>query len=222
MLAACADAYPRDKLRRDACQLGCNKMMDTQAEAPSLHGWLVYSGASERSMVVFQPPETEDNDWVLLDPVSRPRHDYVAIVNADSFKLTETHVQTLPIDPANRRLDYRGQVRGPTRSQFCPNSWMWTIPIFLLIALVWIQYGTTIRNVLILEEDEEVVIAADDGLDAEHHPLNGSEQKSRSDFTVTFGPSSSFYATGHAPEILILDPPPKYDDQCFRVAGAGN
>lgn len=76
-------------------------MYEIQAKAPYIHGWLVYMGASDRSMILMQPDldlPAEDN-WILLDAVFRPR-DYDDAMG-DPYKLTETRVQTMPIYPVS-------------------------------------------------------------------------------------------------------------------------
>lgn len=76
-------------------------MYEIQAKAPYIHGWLVYMGASDGSMILMQPDldlPAEDN-WILLDAIFRPR-DYDDSMS-DPYKLTETRVQTMPIYPVS-------------------------------------------------------------------------------------------------------------------------
>lgn len=91
-------------------------------------------------MVLMQPDfelESED-DWILLDSVFHS-HDYEA--NSDTYKLTETRVQTMPIYPMRKNI----------RMEFCVPAWMWMVPILLVLTLIWLQYGHSIRSIFIYD-----------------------------------------------------------------------
>lgn len=100
-------------------------------------------------MVLMQPDfelESED-DWILLDSVFHP-HDYEA--NGDTYKLTETRVQTMPIYPMRKNI----------RMEFCVPAWMWMVPILLVLTLIWLQYGHSIRSIFIYDGDFFFIIYA--------------------------------------------------------------
>ncbi|GAB0086416.1 uncharacterized protein DMENIID0001_092820 [Sergentomyia squamirostris] len=183
---SCTEAY-YEKVKREACNVGCSKMFELQSKSPYLHGWLLYMGASsERNggMMFLQPDldiPPSDDDWIVFDSF-RPR-DYD---NIHPYKLTETRIQTMPIYPVRKHIS----------TQFCIPTWMWMIPIMLVFAIVWIQYGNTIRNVFIYEDVEE------EDEDAEEDNSGGSNKKIEEDFIVAL--DSYFYPTPAIP------PPPKY------------
>lgn len=164
----CRDAYPADGMRRDACALGCRRMYEVQARAPIIPitgdtNWVVYMGSSDENLVVVQPPElleNSDSGWVLLNSIFRPSHDYESASASASvgYKLTETHVQTMPISAAeSSSFKHRfGQFRRQSQSPFCIPAWLWLVPVLLLVALVYIQYnGSNLRSVLVFEEESE-------------------------------------------------------------------
>lgn len=225
-IPVCKDAYPADGLRRDACRLGCSRMFEIQSKAPVAPGWVVYMGASDRSMVVMQPPDLlensaqGDNDWVLLDSIFRPSHDYNEIPSGDPYKLTETHIQTMPIYTDRQR--FGGYRR--SQSQFCIPAWMWLIPIMLLMALVYIQYGTTIKNVLVLDDDsddeleQEIIIERRKGSEGGNESCRVS-MKNKDTFLVALDPF--FYSSDKGDEKLLLDLPPKYEERYEKPTTSG-
>uniref|UniRef100_A0A6B2EEH7 Putative secreted protein n=1 Tax=Phlebotomus kandelakii TaxID=1109342 RepID=A0A6B2EEH7_9DIPT len=186
--SSCTEAYI-DKVKREACQTGCSKMFELQSKSPYIHGWLVYMGASSErdhsgGMMFLQPDldiPPSDDDWLLFDSAFRPR-DYDGL---HPYKLTETRIQTMPIYPVRKHIS----------TQFCIPTWMWMIPIMLVFAIVWIQYGNTIRNVFIYEDVEE-----EDDDTEEDSP--GATKKLEEDFIVAL--DSYFYPSPAIP------PPPKY------------
>lgn len=204
-------------------------MFEVQSKAPvALGGWIVYMGASDRSMVVMQPPELlensaqGDNEWVLLDSIFRPSHDYNEIPSASgdtTYKLTETKIQTMPIYTSSDRERF-GNYRRRTHSQFCIPAWMWLIPVTLLMALVYIQYGTTIRNVLVIEDEsddeleQEIIIERRKSSDGGNESCRVSLKQGHKDTFVALAPFFLPDKDGRFPEEkLLLDLPPKYEEQ---------
>lgn len=184
---SCEEAY-EEISRRETCHLGCSRMYEIQSKAPYFHGWLVYMGASDRSMVLMQPDFdiVSEDDWILLDAFVHPR-EYENI--GDTYKLTETRIQTMPIYPMRKNLTM----------EFCIPTWMWMVPIFLVLGLVWIHYGNTIRNIFIYEECQD-----DDATNVLTTVIQAKDSNHKNgDFIVAL--ESYFYPT---PAI----PPPKYTD----------
>lgn len=213
-LPVCKDAYPSDGLRRDACELGSKKMFEIQSKAPvASGGLLVYMGAGDRSMIVIQPPDNmldsssgaQDNDWVLLNSFRSPSHDYEL---SSTYKLTETHVQTMPISEHGHRF---GEYRR-LHTAFCIPAWLWLIPVMLLMALVYIQYGTTLKSVMVEESEDEL---------EQEILLEQQEQgkEEEDDFQVQLqlkADKDTFLISFHPLEFIeakLQDLPPKYDDQ---------
>lgn len=203
--------------------MGCGRMFEIQSKAPVAPGWVVYMGASDRSMVVMQPPDLlensaqGDNDWVLLDSIFRPAHDYNEIASGDNtYKLTETHIQTMPI--RQRFGNYRR-----SHSPFCIPAWLWLIPVFLLLALVYIQYGTTIRNVLVLEDESDDELEQEIIIERRKSSDGGSSEscrdglKHKDTFLVALDPFFFPDKVGRGGEFpeekLLLDLPPKYEER---------
>uniref|UniRef100_A0A1B0CKJ1 Transmembrane protein 59 n=1 Tax=Lutzomyia longipalpis TaxID=7200 RepID=A0A1B0CKJ1_LUTLO len=188
--SSCTDAY-YEKVKREACQVGCGKMFELQSKSPYIHGWLVYMGAStdrdHSGGVMYMQPDLytppSDDDWIVFDTAFRPQ-DYDSL---HPYKLTQTHIQTMPIYPVRKHIS----------TQFCIPTWMWMIPIMLVFAIVWIQYGNAIRNVFIYEDVEE----DDDDTEEE----GSTTKKIEEDFIVAL--DSYFYPTPSIP------PPPKYSEK---------
>lgn len=147
-------------------------MFQVQSKAPVIPNggetsWVVYMGAgtggNDQNLLVLQPPElleNSDSGWVLLNSIFRPSHDYDLSASSSSssgYKLTETHVQTMPISGSESSSRHRfGEFRRPFRSPFCIPAWLWLIPVMLVVALVYIQHnGTGLKSVLVLEEESD-------------------------------------------------------------------
>lgn len=204
-LSVCKDAYPSDGLRRDACELGSRKMFELQSKAPvASGGLLVYMGAGDRSMIVIQPPDmlesggAQDNDWVLLNSFRPPSHDYEL---ASTYKLTETHVQTMPISEHGHRFGEYRRLHTP----FCIPAWLWLIPVMLLMALVYIQYGTTLKNVMVEESEDEL----------EQESLEQGKNSDGEEVVLQFKDKDAFLVSFQPLKFIeekLQDLPPKYDE----------
>lgn len=180
-------------------------MCDIQSQAPvTAGGLLVYMGAGDRNMVVMQhsdllenAAQAGDNDWVLLNSIFGPSssrdRDYEL---PSTYKLTETHVQTMPIPISAER--HRVAEYHRIHSPFCIPAWVWIIPVMLLMSLVYIQYGSTLKNVLIFESDES---------DDEHEIAVGTRNISddKDSYVIAFQPLEFL-------EAKLQDLPPKYDE----------
>lgn len=187
-------------------------MFDLQSKAPLADGLLVYMGAGDRSMVVVQPPELlesgADNEWVLLNSFrpSQQSHDYNEL--SPTYKFTR-HVQTMPIPEHGRRFgDYRR-----LHTPFCIPAWLWMIPVMLLMALVYIQYGTSLKTALVEDsEDEleqEILVQHDKGPNGE----DVLTLKDKDTFLISFQPLDFL-------EAKLQDLPPKYDEDVHGSTSA--
>lgn len=211
-------------MRRDACDLGCQSMYGIQKKAPVISpgetSFVVYMGAGEQSMVVLpeqleNAAQTDDSGWVLLNSIFRPSHDYSDLSSSSSsYKLTETHVQTMPISGGAATGSDRhrfGEYRRTSHSPFCIPAWLWLIPVMLLVALVYIQYnGNNLRSVLVFEEDsddeQELIVERRKEESSFHVTL-----KDKDTFLIAFEPTVEEFV-----EAKLQDLPPKYD---AHVAG---
>lgn len=201
-------------------------MYDIQRKAPVLSAgdsssFVVYMGAGEQTMVVVpelmeNTAQSGDSGWVLLNSIFRPSHDYSEVSSASSssssYKLTETHVQTMPISGGAGEKHRFGDFRRTAHSPFCIPAWLWLIPVMLLLALVYIQYnGTSLRNVLVFEEEsseeDEIIVVPRKDDNGFHVTL-----KDKDTFLIEFQPSVEEFL-----EAKLQDLPPKYDDH--RLAG---
>lgn len=163
--------------------------MTLQAKAPYINGWLVYMGATDRNMVLLQPdfdlPSKEN--WVLLDSMLRSNdYDYDPNIENIEKYLYESSEQTTKEKVPLQRLTIN----------YCIPTWMWMIPLMLLLSFIWMHYSNFIYGVFIRESLEH-----DFNINA-----NGSDDKKRTndeDFVV----GSDFY---FYPSPAV--PPPKYND----------
>lgn len=216
LFLACSEAYDGDKTRKENCFRGCNQMMTLQAKAPFVNGWLVYMGATDRNMVLLQPdfdiPTKED--WVLLDSIFRANdYDYDGqYTNYDKIL----------------KADSRGQIDSVTRYSnrerftinYCIPTWMWMLPLLMLVAFIWIHYSNYIYSAFIQEGlQQEFGITDPNQLNAtvplsSHATVNTSNgnKKSLRPNNNEFLVGSDFYFYP-APAV----PPPKYDDVAEAV-----
>lgn len=104
--------------------------MILQSKAPYLNGWLVYMGASERNMVLLHPdfdmPSKED--WVLLDSVMQSGDYDYDDGNFDKILAEDRRRMSIFTVPERFTIDY------------CITTWIWLVPIFLLLGVIWIHY----------------------------------------------------------------------------------
>lgn len=115
-----------------------------QAKAPLINGWLVYMGATDRNLVLLQPdfdiPLKED--WVRLDSMFRSDYDYGN--DYSSYEKITTQIETVPryMERDNFTINY---------DRFCVPVWMWLLPIFLLVAFLYIHYSNYIYSIFLNE-----------------------------------------------------------------------
>lgn len=182
------DAYPTNRTKKEDCFGGCNKMMALQSKAPYINGWLVYMGAAERNMVLLQPDFDipSKDDWVLLDSMFRANdYDYEGS-SYEKMLADNRQVQSVPLYPGRQHFTIN----------YCIPTWMWMVPLMLLVAFIWIHYSNYIYNVFIREGLEQDFIA------------NRDKKFPEEDFVV--GTDFYFYPT---PAI----PPPKYNEAAEAI-----
>lgn len=195
----CREAYSADKEKKEECFTGCNDMMTLQAKAPYINGWLVYMGATDRNMVLLQPdfdlPSKED--WVLLDSMLRS-NDYEYDPSIENI---EKYFYDSPEPNGRDKLSHAFNEHPRVSINYCIPTWMWMIPVMLLLCFIWMHYSNFIYGVFIRESLEH-----DFSAEAPDNVASGSAAKKRvneEDFLV--GTDFYFYPS---PAI----PPPKYND----------
>lgn len=196
--SACSEAYDADKIKKEHCFRGCNEMMTLQAKAPLINGWLVYMGATDRNMVLLQPdfdiPSKED--WVLLDSMFRNDYDYDS--QYGSYDKITTQIETVP----------RYMEREHFTINYCIPVWMWMLPLFLLVAFLYIHYSNYIYGMFLSESLQQEFGLLNSG-QANGVPINITDAEEKKclrpheEFTV--GTDFYFYPS---PAV----PPPKYND----------
>lgn len=191
-------------------------MHGIQSKAPILGpgdaSFIVYMGAGEQNMVVvpdlMENSAQNDNGWLLLSSIFRPANDFNDDPSA-TYKLTETHVQTMPISGSFEKSNRFGDFRRSAHSPFCIPAWLWLIPVMLLVALVYIQYGNGngLKSVVIFDEessDDEPEIVVE-GL-KEDSGFNVT-LKDKDTFVIAFEPILEQFV-----EAKLQDLPPKYEE----------
>ncbi|XP_031628868.1 uncharacterized protein LOC116344456 [Contarinia nasturtii] len=198
--ASCSEAYNGEKLKKEQCFRGCNEMMTLQAKAPLINGWLVYMGATDRNMVLLQPdfdiPSKED--WVLLDSMWRSNeYDYDS--QYGNYDKITTQIETVPryIGRENFTINY------------CIPVWMWILPLFLLVAFLYIHYSNYIYGMFLNEglQHEFGLIGPGQVNVVPMNLTGGDEKKSLRPQRQEFAVGTDFY---FYPSPAI--PPPKYND----------
>lgn len=149
-------------------------------------------GAAERNMVLLQPdfdiPSKED--WVLLDSMFRANdYDYEGS-NYEKMLADNRQVQSVPVYPGRQHFTIN----------YCIPTWMWAVPLMMLLAFIWIHYNNYIYSTFIHE-----------GLEQEL--MNRDKKFPEEDFVV--GTDFYFYPT---PAI----PPPKYDAVAEAILMGGS
>lgn len=118
-------------------------MMTLQAKAPFVNGLLVYMGATDRNMVLLQPDfdiPTKD-DWVLLDSMFRTNdYDYDAQYYEKILSDSRNPIDAMPYINRDR-----------ITVNYCIPTWMWMLPLLLLVLFIWINYSNYIYNAFIHE-----------------------------------------------------------------------
>lgn len=197
IVLACSEAYAADKSKKEHCFRGCNEMMTLQAKAPLINGWLVYMGATDRNMVLLQPdfdiPTKED--WVLLDSMWR-EYDYDS--QYGSYDKVSTQIETVP--------RYLG--REQLTISYCIPVWLWMLPLFLLVAFLYIHYSNYIYGMFLSESLQQEFGLINPG-QVNGVPINigNVDEKKCLRPHQEFGVGSDFY---FYPSPAV--PPPKYNE----------
>lgn len=170
-------------------------MMTLQAKAPLINGWLVYMGATDRNLVLLQPdfdiPSKED--WVLLDSMFRNDYDYDS-----QYDRISTQIETVP--------RYMGHEQYTIN--YCIPVWMWMLPLFLLVAFLYIHYSNYIYGIF-LNESLQQEFGLINPNQVNGVPINVTEIKEKKCLRPQqeFGVGSDFY---FYPSPAV--PPPKYNE----------
>lgn len=183
-------------------------MMALQAKAPYINGWLVYMGAADRNMVLMQPdfdvPSKED--WVLLDSMFRTNdYEYDSTYNGYGKYLSESHdkYKTIPIYAGHQQFTIN----------YCIPTWMWMVPLLLLLAFIWMHYSNYIYSVFIREGLEQEFGLSNtvnlSGAAADGPSASVARKKCKQDDYVV---GSDFY---FYPSPAI--PPPKYNEAAEAI-----
>lgn len=182
-------------------------MMTLQAKAPFVNGWLVYMGATDRNMVLLQPdfdiPSKED--WVLLDSIFRANdYDYDAqFTNYDKMLKADSRGQ---IDTVKRFSN-----RDRFTINYCIPTWMWMLPLLMLVAFIWIHYSNYIYSAFINEGLQQEFGITDPSHLTATIPMNptttvvGNKKCPRPNNEFLVGSDFYFYPS---PAV----PPPKYNE----------
>lgn len=162
MYLACEQAYPSDNVKRERCYDGCNKMMAVQSTAPYVTGWHVYMGAAERNLVFLRTdvdvPSQEN--WIALD----------ALINGDVYEndiiCDENEVHQVQLHTGHQ---HRFMIK------YCVPTWMWTVPLLLLIGFIWMQYSNYIYGAFLREGLEQELIKNHDKRIFEQNYVMGTD-----------------------------------------------
>lgn len=182
--------------------------MTVQATAPVINGWRIYMGATDRNMVLLHPgfdiPSQED--WVLLDSMLRA-NDYDYDPNSYDKLLNDDHIQSIPIYPGRQQFTIN----------YCIPTWMWMVPLILLLGFIWIHYSNYIYSVFIREGLEHefgaVVSAAAAAAATASNAADNKKLPKDEDFLV----GSDFY---FYPSLAI--PPPRYNEAAEAILMGGS
>lgn len=193
---ACRDAYTSDKEKKEKCFGGCNEMMSLQAKAPYINGWLVYMGATDRNMVLLQPEfdlPSGDN-WQTLRS-----NDYEYDTNIENYERilidNQGHTQAVPVfNERHFTINY------------CIPTWIWMVPLLLLLGFIWIHYSNFIYGVFIRESiDTDLSICGPEHLNGFGPVVLAANEKKYLQNEFVVGNDYYFYPS---PAV----PPPKYND----------
>lgn len=179
-------------------------MMSVQATAPVINGWLVYMGANDRSMVLLQPDfdQPSNEDWVLLNSMLR-ENDYDYDSNAYDKMLTDDHIQSIPIYPGQQHFTVK----------YCIPTWMWMVPLLLLVAFIWIHYSNYIYSVFIregIEHELSAVVSAAAAASSAGAGVSEMDKKLPREQDFLVGSDFYFYPS---PAI----PPPRYNEAAEAI-----
>lgn len=174
-------------------------MMLLQSKAPYVNGLLVYMGATDRNMALlrsdFDKP-TKD-DWILLDSMLRDQnYDY-----DDSAK---------PFNVHNARRRNHSNYTG----SYCIPTWLWMLPILLVVVFIWLNYSNYIYNVFIQESLRHEFGLMSTATDSECSTALGDKKMTTAHDAYGVGKEFYFYP-------MPAVPPPKYDESIL-MAGSND
>lgn len=200
---ACSEAYSDDKPKKEHCFRGCNEMMMLQAKAPLINGWHVYMGATDRNLVLLQQDiDILNEEWVRLDSMLRNDYDYDS--QYGSYDKISTQIETVPryMEHDNFTINY------------CIPIWMWLLPLFLLVAFLYIHYSNYIYSIFLNESLQQEFGLIDPnqvggvgGGGGVPININNAENKKFLQSPQEFAVGTDFY---FYPSPAV--PPPKYND----------
>lgn len=172
-----------------------------QSKAPYVNGLLVYMGATDRNMALlrsdFDKP-TKD-DWILLDSILNDRnYDY-----DNSDKSANVH---------NTRRS-RNHHQNDTES-YCIPTWLWMLPILLVIVFIWLNYSNYIYSVFIHESLRHEFGLMSTATDLECSTALDNKKLFGAQDAYGVGKEFYFYP-------MPAVPPPKYDESIL-MAGSND
>lgn len=157
-------------------------------------------GATDRNLVLLQPdfdiPSKED--WVLLNSMFRNDYDYDS--QYGNYDKISTQIETVP--------RYMGHEHFTIN--YCIPVWMWMLPIFLLVAFLYIHYSNYIYGIFLNESlQQEFRHVNSNQLNAAGVAINvaDAEEKKCLRPPQEFAVGTDFY---FYPAPVV--PPPKYND----------
>lgn len=114
-------------------------MMLLQSKAPNVDGILVYMGATDQKMALLRSDfdKPAKRDWVQLNAILESDNTDYDYVENDMFNLSEDRRK----HPNHRRFAH----------SYCIPTWMWMLPVLLVVMLVWLNYSNYIHSMFIHE-----------------------------------------------------------------------
>lgn len=175
-------------------------MMNLQAKAPLINGWLVYMGATDRNFKILLQPDIDipsKEDWVLLDSMFRAS-DYDYDSQYGSYEKITTQIETVPNYMARDRLTIN----------YCIPVWIWVVPLFLLVAFIYIHYSNYIYGMFLSESlQHEFGLINPNQVNGVPIDMTGAEEKKCLRPHQEFSVGTDFY---FYPAPVV--PPPKYNE----------
>lgn len=186
-MSACSDAYRYFKAMKTQCFGGCNEMMLLQSKAPYVDGIRVFMGATDGNTALLSSDfdKPAQHDWVRLDAILES--------NAAGYEYDE---QAL-FEEAQRRKHHRHRHVPPS---YCLPTWMWLLPVLLVLMLLWLNYSNYVHSLFIHEGlRQQLNMMAADGEAGVNKKLVGEPN--------AYGVGNEFYFYP-----MPAVPPPKYDE----------
>lgn len=171
-------------------------MKTLQSKAPQINGWLVYMGATDRSLVLLQP-DLDDipskDDWVLLNSMWQTNeYEY------------DSHLEQL--NSIAKQIETEEE---HIRIEFCIPIWIWLFPLCLLCIVVFLQIANCLSGFCLNDSHQN-----DLGLINSNHltggvPINVTKINEKNYMLTNkeFDVGTDFY---FYPSPAI--PPPKYNE----------